>query len=382
MNGAKPAPRPFLSPLVILAIGVGIGIWCDRQFRPSVAAPESAPIAAADTSAAAQPAARAGLDCEVTASFHDNIYPSLVLSMGSSYPDYARCLSLAITRAPVGQPCKIRIESTLFQQPLTYTATPTADRWTVTPDLPWNYAALRRWSQVQPELFVVSVTAGGRTIQRTFTATVHAVNEAVSRVYDPDSTAWQDTSVCFAAFVNEDHPLINPLLQEATARGGVAHFTGYELGPNSVLPQMQAVWEALAARGLNYVDLGTTSGGVAEVETQYVRFLDQALRDQGANCVDASALFASIFRRIGLRPVLIFRPGHCLVAVYDAQAGGQLIGLETTMLGSASFATALAYGSQELQSTQPDFGTPGYSAVDIVAARDQGVKPIAYEEPN
>ncbi len=373
--------KAVLRAAFLLALGLGIGFWYGRGGRPAPPLPPP-PLAAAPVATVPPPVSRPprlGLACSVTASFHDNVFPSLVLSLGGAHPEYARCLTVTVLHAPVGRSCELRIESALFTAPLVYAATVPSESWVLTPDLPWNYAALRGFSQNQPELFVVSVTAGSRTVQTTLTANVHGINEAVSRVYDPDTGDWEDTSVCYAAFVNEDHPWINGLLQEALARGGVDHFTGYELGAASVLPQLQAIWDALAARRLSYVDLATVSSSGGDVDTQYVRFLDQSVRDQGANCVDASVLLASIFRRIGLRPVLIFRPGHCFIGVYDAPTGGQLIALETTALSAAPFAAALSFGSQELQTTIPNLGTPGFSEVDIALAREQGVRPIGFE---
>src|SRR5208283_2714166 len=168
------------------------------------------------------------------------------------------------------------------------------------------------------------------------------------RGVDSASGQWQDTSVCFAAFVNEDHPWINALLQEAMSGGGARSFTGYQSGAPGAMTQAQAVWDALAARGLSYVNVATDSGTSPLVSTQYVRFLDQSVHDQGANCVDASVLFASILRRIGLRPVLLFRPGHCFTGFYDTAEGSHLVAFETTMLGSAPFGAAAAEGSKEL----------------------------------
>ncbi len=371
--------RRFLGPLLCLAAGILIGLWLRRPAPPPAAVIPPPAEPAPPPPQAAAPAA--GLACQRAASFHGHIYPSLVVSLGPSHPEYARCLALEVDHAPADKPAEIRIESSLFQAPFFLSAAPESDRWVLHPELPWNYDALRRSSQSLPVLFVLTVASGGRTAQATLTCMVHPVNEAVSRVYDRAAGAWQDTSVCFAAFVNEDHPWINQLLQEALAQGGVAHFTGYEFGQVSVAEQMQAIWTALAAKRLSYVDLGTVStADVSDVATQYVRFLDQSVRDQGANCVDASVLIASIFRRIGLRPVLVFRPGHCFVAVYDSAAGGQLLALETTMLGSSSFSSALVYGAQELQNTTANLGTPGYSLVDIATARAQGVRPIGYAE--
>ena len=370
--------RRFLLPLLFLVVGIEAGILLDhfylwrRSVEPAPAAP---PVAEAPASPAALPDA---LACEASATFSDNIYPSLLLSFGTAYPEYARCLTIVVSHAPVGKSCQIRVASNLFQQPLVYTATTPAAKFDLNPDLPWNYEALRKVTQLEPELFVVSVTVNGETTaQTTLTCMVHPVNEVVARVFDASTGEWQDTSVCFAAFVNEDNPWINSILQEAIGRGVVPRFAGYEFGPQGVVQQIQAVWETLAAHGFSYIDMATTSGGVAGVATQYVRFIGQTTHDQGANCADASALLASIFRRIGLRPVLIFRPGHCFVAVYDAAQGGHLIALETTLLGPSSFASAMTYGAQELQSALPNMSSPGYSSVDIALARQEGITPIA-----
>jgi len=179
--------------------------------------------------------------------------------------------------------------------------------------------------------------------------------------------------------VNEDHPWINALLQEAAAGGTVRSFTGYQAGPLGVMQQAQAIWDALAARGLSYVNVATDSSSSPLVSTQYVRFLDQSVRDHGANCVDASVLFASILRKIGLRPVLLFRPGHCFTGFYDAPEGGRLVAFETTFLGAAPFSAAEAEGAKELQTTLPYLGTPQYSIVDIAVCRAQGITPIPYD---
>lgn len=364
--------------LLFLVVGVEIGILLDRFFlwgRP--ARPPVAARAAAAEPEPAAPSAPAALACEASASFNGNLYPSLLLSLGSAYPEYARCLTVAVSNAPVGKTCEIRIESELFEQTLRSEVVASAAKFDLNPDLPWNYSALRKVSQTRPEMFVISVSVNNRpAAQSTLTCMVHPVNEVVSRVFDASTGEWQDTSVCYAAFVNEDNPWINALLQEALARGGVQRFAGYEFGTESVVQQVQAIWDALAAKGLRYVDLATTSGGVPEVTTQYVRFIGESLRDQGANCVDASVLMASIFRRIGLRPVLLFKPGHCFVAVYDAADGGKLLAVETTMLSTAPFAAAMTYGDQELGTTLSNLNSPGYSSVDVALARQEGVMPI------
>jgi hypothetical protein len=382
---SRPPHRPFgaltrwvVVPLLLMALGVRLGMYLERQR----ASPPPAVVAAAPSAPAPAPPApvapAANPACEVAASFQNNLYPSLMLSFGVAYPEYTRCLTVALRNLPDG-PLRLRIDSTLFLQPLEVPV-PAGPATVMNPELPWNFDALRRTTQMQPQSFVVTVLSEGRQeVETTLVCTVHSVNEAVSRIFLASSGQWQDTSVCFASFVNEDHPWINTLLQEAIASGTLRAFTGYQASPQGVLLQAQAVWDALAARGLSYVNVATDSGSSEYVSTQYVRFLDQSVHDQGANCVDAAVLFASVLRRIGLRPVLVFRPGHCFAGFYDAPEGGHLITFETTMLGSASFAAAALEGSHELALTAPYVGTSQYSIVDIALCRQQGINPIPYQ---
>jgi hypothetical protein len=371
--------RLVVVPLLLLAAGIRIGMYMGRA-RPPVPVVAALPPPPPQAVPVPREQAPAGPECDLSCSFQGNIYPSLMLSFGVAYPEYTRCLTVSLRNLPQSGSVQVRIDSDLFLQPLELAMGAQSGAVTLSPELPWNYDLLRRTSQLQPQSFVAAVQVDGRTlVQSTLLCSVHSVNEAVSRIFISSSGQWQDTSVCFAAFVNEDHPWINALLQEAIASGGIRSFTGYQNGAPSALLQAQAVWDALAARGLSYVNVATDSGTSPLVSTQYVRFLDQSVHDQGANCVDASVLFSSILRRIGLRPVLLFRPGHSFTAFYDAAEGGHLVAFETTLLGSAPFASAATEGAKELQATLPYLGTPQYSIVDIALCRQQGINPIPYQ---
>jgi hypothetical protein len=371
--------RLVVVPLLLLAAGIRIGMYMGRA-RPPVPVVAALPPPPPQADPVPREQAPAAPECDLSCSFQGNIYPSLMLSFGVAYPEYTRCLTVSLRNLPQSGSVQVRIDSDLFLQPLELAVGAQSGVVTLSPELPWNYDLLRRTSQLQPQSLVAAVQVDGRTlVQSTLLCSAHSVNEAVSRIFISSSGQWQDTSVCFAAFVNEDHPWINALLQEAIASGGIRSFTGYQNGASSALLQAQAVWDALAARGLSYVNVATDSGTSPLVSTQYVRFLDQSVHDQGANCVDASVLFASILRRIGLRPVLLFRPGHCFTAFYDAAEGGHLVAFETTLLGSAPFASAATEGAKELQATLPYLGTPQYSIVDIALCRQQGINPIPYQ---
>ena len=369
-------------PLLLLAAGVRIGMYIgQRKAQPAVyAAPVPTPTPVATTP---QDSPAEAPECDLTCSFQGNVYPSLLLSFSVSYPEYARCLTVSLRNLPKAASLTLRVDSDLFLQPLEVAISPKDGAATLTPDLPWNFDALRRMAQMQPQTFVATVTGDGKTVvQSTLLCSMHSVNEAVSRIFISSTGQWQDTSVCFAAFVNEDHPWISRLLQEAIAGGGVHSFSGYQAGAQGLAAQVQAIWDALAARGLSYVNVATDSGTSPLVSTQYVRFLDQSVHEQGANCVDASVLFCSILRRIGLRPVLLFRPGHCFAGFYDAPDSGRIIAFETTLLGQSSFPAAAAEGAKELQATLPFVGTSQYSIVDISLCRQQGINPISFEPPD
>jgi hypothetical protein len=372
--------RYAVVPLILVAVGVRIGMTLERG-RVAHAPMLERPAAAAEpTPAPTAPPSAASPTFEMTAAFQNNIYPSLMLSFGIAYPEYTRCLTIALHNLPTSGSVQLKVESSLFVEPLQVALSASSGTATLNPELPWNYDALRRVNQLSPQSFVATLLVDGKpSAEATLVCTLHSVNEAVSRIFLSSTGQWQDTSVCFAAFVNEDHPWINALLQEAVASGSVHAFTGYQNGPQAALQQVQAVWEALAARGLSYVNVATDSGTSPQVSTQYVRFLDQSVHDQGANCVDASVLFASILRRIGLRPVLLFRPGHCFTGFYDAAEGGRIVAFETTYLGAAPFASAAAEGAKELQATLPFLGSPQYSIVDIALCRQQGINPITYQ---
>jgi hypothetical protein len=375
--------RNVVVPLLLLGIGIRIGMFIGRDRGAPAAAPAAPPPAAQAPAPTATPAPAAPDGppvVELAGSFQNNIYPSLLLSFGAAYPEYSRCLSVSVRNLPSSGSLVLRIDCSLLVRPLQMNFDAQGGAATLTPELPWNFDTLRRTSQMQPETFVATVLVDGRAAaEANLVCTVHSVNEAVSRIFISGTGQWQDTSVCFAAFVNEDHPWINALLQEAVAAGGVQVFNGYQSGQAAALQQVQAIWNALAARGLTYVNVATDSGTSPFVTTQYVRFLDQSVRDQGANCVDASVLFCSIMRRIGLRPVLLFKPGHCFAGFYDSAEGGRIVAFEPTFLGQSAFAASAAEGGRELQATLPYLGTPQYSVVDIALCRQQGINPIPYE---
>ena len=226
---------------------------------------------------------------------------------------------------------------------------------------------------------------------------------------------YTDMGWMFAAYVNENSPTVERVLKEALATRIVDSFAGYQKDPKDVLKELLAIWTALQNRGIKYSNITTTAGESDTVYSQHVRFVDESLANEQANCVDGSVLFASILRKLGLRSFLAIVPGHMFMGVYLTANGDERVAIETTLIGTRedqesdalkvfeglgeirssldkkvaqsvawkTFATALAVGSQRLEKNKANFEAedqPQYQIIDINEARQDGIMPISYEK--
>ena len=231
----------------------------------------------------------------------------------------------------------------------------------------------------------------------------------------PGGGGFTDLGWMFAAYVNENSPIVDEILKEALATKIVDSFAGYQKGPGDVVKELFAIWTALQKRGIKYSNITTTAGGSQVVYSQHVRFVDESVANEQANCVDGSVLFASILRKLGLRSFLVSVPGHMFMGFYLTADGDKRVALETTMIGSQkeqeaealkefkgleeiratldkkmaestawkTFATAAAVGTLTLEQNQKKFeagDNPQYQITDIDEARKDGIMPISYQK--
>lgn len=225
------------------------------------------------------------------------------------------------------------------------------------------------------------------------------------------SSAMTDMGWMFAAYVNEGSPIADKVLKEALATQAVNHFAGYQGTPDDVLREVFAVWTALQNRGIHYSSITTTPGGSDLVYHQHVRFVEESLQNEQANCVDGSVLFASVLRKIGLRTFLVILPGHMYMGVYVSAQGDDRVAIETTMIGAPaaadqekvktikplralkesldpklrdsaswrSFERAVAEGTSNLNTNREKFESddPNYQIIDVGESRNEGIMPIS-----
>jgi hypothetical protein len=293
----------------------------------------------------------------------------------------------------------------------------------IAPKVNFKFDKLRAVRQRIPLNVDFELEVDGKVVgDKTETIQLHSINDCPYGVSGSEETVddenaesgSSDLGFMFAAYVNENHPYIDKLLKEALETEIVDNFAGYQAEePADVLKQVFAIWTTIQKRGIKYSSITDVPGGSHVVNSQYVRFLDQSIKNTQANCVDGSVLFASILKKIGLHPFLVLVPGHMYLGVYLDNDGEDFVGVETTMIGGSpadddeelegvpevidqlaedlddevtdghawkSFAGAVKKATDDLEENgeKMDEGDPEYQMIDIQEARDEGIMPISY----
>jgi hypothetical protein len=277
--------------------------------------------------------------------------------------------------------------------------------YNVMPTMRYDFQRLAALDQSVPANVTYSVSVNGTDLGReTLPIRVRSVNDVPFIAQGPDGKP-ADLSILFAAYVNESHPFVDRVFQQALNYHAVNAFVGYQRGPDAVRLQVFALWNVLQRNHLHYSSITTPSASSpsGHVYSQAVRFIDQSIVSQQANCVDGSVLFASLLYKIGIHPVLVLKPGHMFVGYYLDEGHKQIEFLETTLLGAGhqpgamniAFSPVLhpAQGSESWnqfiravevadktfnEEVQPALQQkrPGYAVVDIAKARQAGLNSI------
>lgn len=287
---------------------------------------------------------------EVVSELSGNIFPSLILSTASTGTQVVLPLSqnyLGNPQATFGiklkspsKLCKVHVElsqTTFFAHSVSDFVLPQKDEeYIIYPDVLWNYDELKNNAQAQPLSFSISLKIGReKPIQKIVTYSVRSINECLL-CYQDDNMRFHDTSICFAAYVNEEHPMIDQLLREALDTKIVRKFVGTQQGDKQVEKQVYALWYMLQKRKFNYSSVSYSSLSSNVVTCQRVRTIDDALQSSQINCVDGTVLFASLLRAINIEPVMVRIPGHMFVGYYTDPQKNKLQFLETTMIGDVN----------------------------------------------
>lgn len=286
------------------------------------------------------------------------------------YGDENGWLAVALYDLPPKAEVRVEISVDGFMKPSVWKGTlkkAHTEEVRIFPKAVWDYAALHTVREQRPVNATFKVTVNGEELpEQTEVCTLKSINDCPFYVlFDEEGEEFEDFSMVFAAYVNENHPWVDGILKDALKTGLVTGFTGYQSGDeDEVLKQVFAVWKVLQDRGIKYSDISTTTPS-KYVVSQTVRFLDDSIDATQANCVDGTVLMASVLRKIGLNVYLTMVPGHCLLAFdLGKDEESDIMGLETTMLGS----TDLGEEGKDIEAPDGIKGTPNEKSFKVLAA--------------
>jgi hypothetical protein len=302
--------------------------------------------------------------------------------------------AIAIGGARKGDRFSISISGDRFikHSKLDFVVEEDADYVTASPSMVYDYEALSKLRQSTPFNVTYTIQRQGeapRTQSDTWIA--HQINDCQTAsanyyltkggVIKPAPLA---STFSFAGYVNENHPWIDGLLNEAIQTKLCDGFYGYQLGTKAVGQQVNAVWTALQRRGIRYSNIASSTSS-DDNRFQHVRFIDETITSSQANCVDGTVVFASILKKIGLNVSIILVPNHAYVAVRDEKNERFLYAIETTMLASGTLAAAIFEASNKgehalnkIASKLEDENEQDFVEINIQVAREVGINPIPY----
>lgn len=287
-------------------------------------------------------------EIEITDDLGGNIFPSAILSVATTDTIVIKPTALPYLGNPksgialrIKSPSansRVRInitESQYFRQSVSEFVLPEKNRYyTIYPDIAWIYDNLRNNRQSEPLSVSAKVEINGKDAGQHMRAfSVRSINECLLG-YVGHNNKFYRTDIFFAAYVNEENPLIDEVLREALNSKIVNRFLGYQINRNgSVDRQVYALWHVLQKRDFKYSSVSYSSLSSNVVFSQRVRTFDDALKSSQINCVDGSVLFASLLRAINIDPFLVRIPGHMFMGYYTDRNHKKANYLEITMIG-------------------------------------------------
>ena len=290
-------------------------------------------------------------DYELVDQLGGNLFPSAILSVattntqvippmsGEYVGNPKSCVAIKLKSGHANTVVRIELAETPFyaRSVSTFVLPKEHTEYIIYPDILWRYNALRDNEQAEPISVVSNVEVDGKDLgQKVRTFSVRSINECLlgfNKQLPDGRTRYVSTRLFYAAYVNEENPLIDKVLREALNTRIVRRFLGYQSTPEMVDKQVYALWYVLQKRNFKYSSVSYSSLSSNVVYAQRVRTFEDALNSSQINCVDGSVLFASLLRAINITPVRVQMPGHMFVGYYTDSAKKNLTFLETTMIG-------------------------------------------------
>lgn len=291
----------------------------------------------------------------------NQLYPSLVMGVASLsdqswfFSDTNALFTIEVTAPVSNAVLRVTIDSsnlnyvTIMQEVLPIKGM----RYIFYPSLKWKYANLYRTRQQGTLDLTFTCYINDEEVDvKNIKVNYRSANECPLSVRDKDGRN-HDFRWLFAGYVNEDHPYVDSIVSEITTQGVVSTITGYQKNAATVDDQVEAIWYYALERGITYASISCTSTPTTRSNVQHIRFFDEVYHSRQANCIDACVFFASIMRKIGLKPVIFVEPCHAYLGYYTDSKRKNLKLLEATMTSWVNF-PSLTKNYEETMAAHPD----------------------------
>jgi hypothetical protein len=218
----------------------------------------------------------------------------------------------------------------------------------------------RRITQVQRATLHVVVEIFGSTREKarttwsqlveshnTLSVVMLSRNSSFNGVIDPQAGLPADLFPYYGAWVTPHIQPIQALLRRAADLVPERQIWGYQGDDETIVTrQVRALFEALKAVGISYVNSIVDIKAGPRLITQRTRLPRESLKHRNANCIDGTVLFASLLESASLHAAIVIVPGHAFVAWEKWRGRDDWDYLETTMIGTHDFDAANARGRE------------------------------------
>lgn len=221
---------------------------------------------------------------------------------------------------------------------------------------PEEVARLDEFCVASLSVEVADVESGAGILRRTVPIRLLARQTAVLYQLDPKEGAYRDLRHTLGAWITPNARSVLELLRTAANFSNLHAMSGYQVDEAGVLEHVRAIYEALKAAEIAYINSVDAFGGVDGQFLQRVRTPTESLACKSANCIDGTVLMASLLEATGIEAGIVLVPGHAYLAwlkrkppeqeglapELDEPKGHLELWecLETTMIGSGTFEQA------------------------------------------
>ena len=195
----------------------------------------------------------------------------------------------------------------------------------------------------------------GVELHRTEPVWLLAHTTAPFAVKDPQTGGWRDMTAYFGAFVTPNDPAVMGFLTKVRDAHPEHALVGYQLGAAGVETQVEAVFTALKASNVSYVNSTTAFAPEEGTVVQRVRLPAETIATDNANCIDGTVLVVSILEAMSLNAAIVTMPGHAIVAWETNKGAGTWDYFDTTLIRSADFGAARQRGQDLAKPIEPLF---------------------------